>query len=46
MYGHSLGDVVCIVARNDVIHAKSGGATIEHLPAEDTTECAVFLSNG
>ena len=47
VHEHRLGDVVCIVARNDVIHAKSGGATIEHLPAEDTTECvAVFLFNG
>ena len=47
MYGHSLGDVVCIVARNDVIHAKSGGAAVERLPAEDTTERAVvFLSDG
>ena len=32
-----LGDVVCIVARNDVIHAKSGGAAVERLSAEDTT---------
>jgi hypothetical protein len=34
------------VARNDVIHAKSGSAAVESLPAEDTTERAViFLSD-
>ena len=47
VHEHRLGDVVRIVARNDMIHAKRGGAAVERLPAEDTTERAVvFLSNG
>ena len=47
VHEHRLGDVVRIVARNDMIHAKRGRATVERLPAEDTTERAVvFLSDG
>ena len=47
VHEHRLGDVVCIVARNDVIHAKRGSTAVERLPAEYTTErTVVFLSDG
>jgi hypothetical protein len=39
-----LGDVICVVARDDVVNAKHRRSAIKGLPSENTTECAVVLS--